>query len=69
MQKAGIGEERRDLGDGHLFQQSMTPSQRFCPKVLNQSHSSAPIDTLRFPLGSLRLFAGILDFGLASYGA
>jgi hypothetical protein len=31
------------------------------------NHSPDPIDALRFPAGSLRLFAGILDFGLASY--
>jgi hypothetical protein len=28
-----------------------------------KSQSLVPIDALRFPTGSLRLFAGILDFG------
>jgi hypothetical protein len=30
-------------------------------------HSPHPIDARRIPAGSLRLFAGMLDLGLASY--
>jgi hypothetical protein len=45
----------------------MLIERRMGTEEYSEANFAVLIDALRFPSGSLRLFAGILDFGLASH--